>query len=146
MRSSSLRSKWEDFVRALCGTDSIFADSVFQLLSSLEKLGNFLETPAGSLPAIDAPTLPRGTVLIQRFEILNVLGEGGMGIIYRVRDHSGRDRCYQNRNAISASPCVLLFQLTNTSVILAASIRLELRDDTLPQSRHRNPNLHPASH
>lgn len=33
----------EAFVRTVCGTDSILADSVFQLVSRFEKLGSFLQ-------------------------------------------------------------------------------------------------------
>ncbi|MHC4355332.1 MAG: serine/threonine protein kinase, partial [Planctomycetota bacterium] len=77
-------AKREDYLDNACEGDEKLRAEVEALLEAHEKAGDFLEAPAvdpkATLhhpPAIDGP----GTK-IGRYELLEMIGEGGMGLVY----------------------------------------------------------------
>ena len=79
--SEAQRSAYLD---AVCGDDDALRARVEALLKAHEQVGDFLEVPAvdpnatlGESPSIEGP----GT-RIGRYEVLELIGEGGMGLIY----------------------------------------------------------------
>ncbi len=72
------------FVERASG-DSEVKDSVLRLLSRFDRLGDFLETPASTPPGFTTELQP-GDVLANRFQIVALLGRGGMGEVYRAQD------------------------------------------------------------
>jgi Tol biopolymer transport system component len=77
------------FLAEACAGDGELRSQVESLLSSAGKMGDFLETPAiEAARATGSPALrplPRGS-RIAHYEVLGVLGTGGMGQVYRARD------------------------------------------------------------
>src|SRR5882757_1370439 len=77
-----------DFVRQECKGDPELEAEVIKLLMADQHAGSFLERPALSTPpaqSILARTfslLSAGSVLSGRFEILRLIGHGGMGQVY----------------------------------------------------------------
>ncbi len=75
------------------GTDDQEVDSIVEIEPDPDSAPPSIPSAAaasapGAVPA--QPILP-GHVIAERYEIINVLGEGGMGIVYRCRDQSTGD-------------------------------------------------------
>ncbi len=82
-----------EFLRNACAGDAALEQEVQSLLSSHERLGDFLEKPAVAVatqpaPPAEAPptpdTLPGRT--IAHYRVLHRLGVGGMGMVYEAED------------------------------------------------------------
>jgi len=82
------------FLRDACGHDDELRSEVESLLTAHAAAGTFVERPAmevaAALIAEAARVEPRER--IGRFEVISQIGRGGMGDVYRARDHAlGRD-------------------------------------------------------
>jgi pentatricopeptide repeat protein len=105
------------FVRRECKGDAALESEVLKLLAADEQAGSFLDHPAVStLPCHGAirhtqslPVMERGTVVSGRFEILRLIGQGGMGQVYEALDLElkGRIALKAIRPDISSDPRML---------------------------------------
>jgi len=79
--SGAQRSSYLD---AACGDDNVLRGRVEALLKAHEQAGSFLEIPAiDSNVTIDGPAQIEGPgTKIGRYELLSLIGEGGMGLVY----------------------------------------------------------------
>src|SRR5262245_26600703 len=77
------------FIGEACGADEELRNEVTSLLSAHEQAGGFIATPAIELEAhaIAAGNVPPpGATTIGHYELLSLLGQGGMGEVYLARD------------------------------------------------------------
>ena len=78
-----------DFLSRACGSDDEMRREVQSLLEAHAGAGAFLDNPVVRLDAarvaLGAPALRTGDI-VGDFEVVGVLGEGGMGEVYRGRD------------------------------------------------------------
>jgi serine/threonine protein kinase len=94
------------FLDAECGADPLLRLEVEELLDDFENAGSFLNEPAVVLRT--EPTFQTGEVLVGRFRILEFIGHGGMGQVYRAEDmYSGGELAVKSiRPEIAADPDV----------------------------------------
>ena len=83
------------FVAAACGHDEALRREVEALLAHAQAAERFLEAPIGELAAHVLAESPRASLAgrqLGSYQILSLLGAGGMGDVYRARDTKlGRD-------------------------------------------------------
>jgi eukaryotic-like serine/threonine-protein kinase len=85
------QSARNDYVRQECKGDRELEAEVLRLLAADERAGSFLEGHAiTTLPCRESPdsthSLPAGCVVSGRFEIMRLIGQGGMGQVYEALD------------------------------------------------------------
>lgn len=82
------------FVRNECKGDAELEAEVFRLLLADERAGSFLEQSALTTlprrsvlnPSQSLPAIPAGSIVSGRFEIVRLIGQGGMGQVYEALD------------------------------------------------------------
>ena len=80
-RSEAERSAYLD---AVCGDDAVLRARVESLVKSHEEAGDFLEVPAvgPDVTVEESPSIEGPGTKIGRYELLELIGEGGMGLVY----------------------------------------------------------------
>ena len=70
------------FLAGACGNDAELRRRVEELLDAQAEAGDFMPTEPGGAAAIVAPLTEGPGTVIGRYKLLQVIGEGGMGIVY----------------------------------------------------------------
>jgi len=74
------------YLAAACGDDNVLRARVETLLNAREQVGDYLEVPAvGANVTIDGPQIEGPGTKIGRYELLSLIGEGGMGLVYQAQ-------------------------------------------------------------
>jgi hypothetical protein len=111
-----------------CGTDEALLEEVESLLQHSTGIELAAPTPGGEVPEkLFAATSP------DRYELLDELGRGGMGVVYRARDHQlGREVAIKvlRESSSRAEDVLHRFRAKRTSQ-LACNIRVLLPPTTL---------------
>ena len=72
------------YLNAVCGDDNVLRARVETLLKAHEQVGDYLEAPPVGPNATldDSPLIDAPGTKIGRYELLELIGEGGMGLVY----------------------------------------------------------------
>jgi len=86
-------------------------------------------------PGLDETILPKGAILQDRYEILKVLGLGGMGAVYQARDlrFTGVERLCALKEMISTTPDPHVRRLTIQTFEREANILASLNHTAIPK-------------
>lgn len=74
------------YLEAACAHDPLLLNEVRRRVEWERRLGGFLLTPVAPFDRIDRPFAPGDAILRDRFRILRLAGEGGMGVVYEAFD------------------------------------------------------------
>lgn len=92
----------EALLRRLCETDSRLYQEIAEMLKWEERMGAFLQQPLIAVTAVGRLFRP-GELLEGRFEIVRVIGEGGMGILAQANQRDCRIRWHSRTSTVSKS-------------------------------------------
>ena len=102
------------FIRDVCAGDSELEAEVTRLLAGDERAGSFLEgsaltTVPSHIISDNGPLFTPGTIISGRFEIIRLIGRGGMGHVYEARDLELKEKVALKtiREDISSDPQML---------------------------------------
>ena len=93
------------------------------------------QKPQGASSGYDENILPKGAVLQKRYEIIKVLGVGGMGAVYLARDlrFTGIIRKYALKEMISTTPDPHIRRLAVESFSREANLLVQLNHPGIPK-------------